>query len=111
MCINDTATIDCGYTGADPNTVVPKWKITLRSDGSIISNNTIDGFTIINKSRNGLQWIPDLSSGDNNSPNSKLLVGPLNKTHNQSSYQCIIQTLNSTVISSMGTITVVGKAT
>ena len=110
--MNDIATIDCGYTGADPNTVVPKLKITLRNDnGSIISNNTVDGHTIINEPRNGLQWVPDLTSGDNNSPNSKLLVGPVNKTHNQSSYQCIIQTLNDTVISSEGTITVVGKAT
>ena len=110
--MNDIATIDCGYTGADPNIVVPNWKISLRSDnGSIISNDTVDGFTIINKSRNGLQWIPDLTSGDNNSPNSKLLVGPVNKTHNQSSYQCIIQTLNSTVNSSVGTITVAGKIT
>ena len=38
---------------------------------------------------NGLQWVPDLTSGDNNATNSKLVVGPVNMTHNQSSYQCV----------------------
>ena len=110
VCINDKAEINCGYTGADPNTVVPTLNITLRSDnGSIISNNTVDGLTIFNKSRNGLQWVPDLTSGDNNATNSKLLVGPVNKTHNQSSYQCIFTTLNGSITSSVGTMTVVGK--
>ena len=85
-------------------------KITLRSDnGSIISNNTVDGDTIFNKTINGLQWVPDLTSGDNNANNSKLLVGPVNKTHNQSSYQCIIETLSACIPSRVGTITVVGK--
>ena len=104
--------MNCGYTGADPNTVVPKLKITLRSDnGSIISNNTVDGLTIFNEPRNGLQWVPDRTSGDYNATNSKLLVGPVNKTHNQSSYQCIFTTLNCNITSDVGTITVVGKAT
>ena len=100
VCMNAIAKINCGYTGADPNTVVPQWQITFRSDdGSIISNDTVDGHTIINEPRNGLQWSPDL----------KLLVGPVNMTHNKSSYQCIINTLNCTLMSSVGTITVVGK--
>ena len=113
MCINDKAEMNCGYTGADPNTVVPKLKITLRSDnGSIISNNTVDGDTIFNKTINGLQWVPDLTSGDYNATNSKLLVGPVNKTHNQSSYQCIFTLpLSDDIISDVGTITVVGTAT
>ena len=34
-------------------------------------------------------YLIDLTSGDNNATNSKLLVGPVNMSHNQSSYQCI----------------------
>jgi len=56
-------------------------------------------------------WLPDINSGKNNAPNSKLLFGPVNKTHNQLSFQCIfISALNEILaISSIGTITVVGK--
>ena len=112
MCVNAIGECDCGFTGASPYTTVPNWRVVFRSDdGGIISNVTHDGVDIVHGHINGLQWSPDLTSGDNNSPNSKLLVGPVNKTHNQSSYQCIIQTLNSTVNSSVGTITVAGKIT
>ena len=117
MCINATAECDCGFIGADPDTVIPNWRIVLRSDnGSIISNNTINGADIVNGHINDLQWEPDNTSGVNNASNSKLLVGPVNITHNQSSYQCIFGSLRCdnvsrvvTVISSVGTITVVGK--
>ena len=113
MCINTIAECDCGFAGADPYFAVPNWRIVLRSDdGSIISNNSIDGDDIQNRLINGLQWVPDLTSGDDNAPNSKLLVGPVNMTHNQSSYQCIIEIINSdTILSSVGTLTVVGKTT
>ena len=107
MCINNTAEIKCGFTGANPENVIPDWRIVLRSDnGTIISNITYNGTDIINKT-NGLQWVPDLTSGNNNASNSKLLVGPVNKTHNQSSYQCIFRILS--VMSEEGKITVVGK--
>ena len=90
VCMNTTVECYCGFSGVDPYFVVPSWRIVLRSDnGSIISNKIIYGFDIQNGSINGLQWVPDLTSGDNNAPNSKLLVGPVNMTHNQSSYQCI----------------------
>ena len=89
--MNTIAECDCGFTGVNPYFVIPDWRIVLTSDdGSIISNNTIDGDDIDNGLINGLQWIPDLTSGNDNAPNSKLLVGPVNMTHNQSSYQCII---------------------
>ena len=111
--MNTLAECDCGFTGTDPYFAIPNWRIVLRSDdGSIISNNTIDGDDIQNRLINGLQWVPDLTNGDNNAPNSKLLVGPVNMTYNQSSYQCIITTVTSgSIISSVGTITVVGKTT
>ena len=112
VCMNAMAECDCGFTGTDPNFAVPNWRIVFRSvDGSVISNDTINGFDILNRLINGLQWLPDLTSGDNNAPNSKLLVGPVNMTHNQSSYQCIFAIVSGSAISSMGTMTVVGKTT
>ena len=108
--MNAVAECDCGFTGTDPNFVVPSWRIVFRSDdGSIISNDTINGFDILNILINGLQWLPDLTSGDNNGTNSKLLVGPVNMTHNQSSYQCNFAIVSGSAVSSVGTMTVVGK--
>ena len=113
VCINAIAECDCGFSGASPYFVIPNWRVVLRGDdGNIISNKTIDGDDIDDRRINGLQWVPDLTSGDNNAPNSKLLVGPVNMTHNQSSYQCIFELIRSDpVISSVGTMTVVGKTT
>ena len=111
VCMNAIAECYCGFTGANPTFAIPDWRIVFRSDnGSIVSNDTVVGVDIFNGNINGLQWVPDLTSGDNNATNSKLLVGPVNMTHNQSSYQCIFTGLKS-VTSSVGTMTVVGKAT
>ena len=112
VCMNAVAECNCGFTGINPDFVVPSWRIVFRSDDdSIISNDTIDGLNINDGLINGLQWLPDLTSGDNNGTNSKLLVGPVNITHNQSSYQCIFPRGQSNLISSVGIMTVVGKAT
>ena len=116
VCMDAVATCNCGFSGTDPVHVVPNWKITFRrDDGSIISNNSIPGYKILHGFISRLRWLPDLTSGDNHAPNSKLLVGPVNMTHNQSSYQCIIVSVNgpviSSVISSVGIMTVVGKTT
>ena len=112
VCMNAMAECNCGFTGASPNFAVPNWRIVFRSDdGSVISNDTLDGDDIADRLINGLQWLPDLTSGDNNGTNSKLLVGPVNMTHNQSSYQCFFtSSVGSSIISSVGTITIVGKA-
>ena len=111
MCMNAIAECDCGFSGASPYTTLPSWRIILRNDdGSVVSNVTHNGIDIVDRHINGLQWLPDETSGDNTSPNSKLLVGPVNKTHNQSSYQCIFVTTRGSIISSVGIITVVGKA-
>ena len=105
--MNAIAECDCGFTGASPFTAVPGWRIILRDDdGSVVSNVIHNGIDIVNRHINGLQWSPDLT----NASNSKLLVGPVNKTHNQSSYQCIFATLSGSVISSVGTLTVVSKS-
>ena len=113
--MNVMAPYDCGFTGANPSIAIPNWRIVYRNDsGSVISNITIDARYISSHGINGLQWLPDFNSGINNAPNSQLLVGPVNMTHNQSSYQCIFTFLreggSSTVMSSVGKMTVVGKA-
>ena len=112
VCMNDKAECLCGFTG-DNNFLVPSWRVVLRNDdGNVISNVTHTALDISTGHISGLQWSPDLISGDNNAPNSKLLVGPVNKTHNQSSYQCsFISADGQRVISSsrVGTMTIVGK--
>ena len=112
MCINTTAECDCGFIGANPNHVVPNWRIIYRRDnGDVINDVSYDGLDVAHGRINGLQWVADLNSGNNNANNSKLLVGPINMAHNQSSYQCIISSIFGPVKSSVGTMTVVGKAT
>ena len=75
VCMNAIAECYCGFTGINPNFVIPDWRIVFRSDnGSIISNDTINGEDISDGFINGLQWLPDLTSRDNNGTNSKLLV-------------------------------------
>ena len=68
-------------------------------------HRTVD---IANDDSDGLQYIPDLSSGMNTSPNSRLLVGPVDETDNQSSYQCIFNIALTEFESSVGTLTVTG---
>ena len=112
VCMNVMAEVYCGFTGTNPNFAIPNWSIIFRNDdGSIISNDTINGDDIFNGLINGLQWVADLTSGDNNGTNSKLLVGPVNMAHNQSSYQCVFRRIVHSVISNVGTMTVVGKTT
>ena len=111
VCMNVMAECYCGFIGSSPIFTIPNWRIIFRSDnGSITSIDTVDGDDISKGLINGLQWVPDLTSGDNNATNSKLLIGPVNITHNQSSYQCNFPIgQGGSVISSVGTITVVGK--
>ena len=112
VCINNVAEINCGFTGADPLFVIPNWILIMRNDsGSIASNETVLGSDISLNLVSGLQWVPDVNSGANNAPNSKLLFGPVNKIHNQSSFQCVFMSALNQILatSSIGTITVVGK--
>ena len=112
LCVNTVAEINCGFTGANPHLVTPNWRIIMRSNnGSIVSNETIDGSDIVADRVSGLEWVPDTNSGASNAPNSKLIFGLVNNTHNQSSFQCFFITTQNEVIaaSSIGTITIVGK--
>ena len=107
--MNAMGEINCGFYGADPDTVVPDWRIIKKSDnGSIVSNVSLSGQDIIQNTYTDLNWVPDLNSGKD----SKLIIGPINKADNQSLYQCSIMTEpGTTVTSDVGTITVVGKET
>ena len=105
-CIGSIAIIPCGFDNVS-NLFNPDWRIIKRSDdGSVISE--LDVRDINNDDSDGLQYIPDLSSGMNTSPNSRLLVGPVDETDNQSSYQCIFNIGDDVFESSIGTLIVTG---
>ena len=109
VCTGSVANISCGFINGDPYIAVPNWRIVRRSDdGSVISNMTVNGLDIIRNTNDGLEWVADLTSGVNMSPNSRLLVGPVDETYNQSSYQCIFNLISGAVESSIGALTVTG---
>ena len=103
----------CGFVNADTN-FQPVWNIITRSNnGSVINTEMLTANEINSDNNNGnsdrLVYEPDLTSGPNNATNNRLLVGPVDETHNQSSYQCIFDLAVGDVIGSIGTITVAGK--
>ena len=103
------ANISCGFEGVDPN-FAPSWRIIRRSDdGRVISNMIISAVDIITDENDDLEWVNDTASGANMSPNSRLLVGPVDETYNQSSYQCIFAFGSNVVESSIGTLMVAGE--
>ena len=109
ICTGSIATISCGF-GNDNVNFVPSWRIVRRSDnGSVISNMIVNANDIVNNNNDDLEWVPDLTSGPNNATNSKLLVGPVDETYNQSSYQCIFAVGVNSIESSVGTLTVTGE--
>lgn len=110
LCSGNTADIFCGYTGVDPNFVVPSWRI-MRKDynSNVISDEYISASSINSDSNDRLHWLPDLTSGDNNATNSRLVVGPVDETYDKSTYQCVFALANSTNIeSTTATLTVIG---
>ena len=91
VCTNQLANFTCGFVGSDLNFVVPDWRI-IRKDRNqaVISDNTyIRGTEIIGNTTDRLEWIPDLVNLNNN----VLIVDPVSKADNQSSYQCILQSI------------------
>ena len=103
----------CGFVN-DSISIQPVWNIITRSDdGSVISNVTVTPNQINSDNNNGnsdrLVYEPDVTSGPNNATNNRLLVGPVDETHNQSSYQCIFDLALTDIISNGGTITVAGE--
>jgi len=102
VCDGNTVNIFCGII-KNPWGFVPHWRIIKRdSSGSVISDmdiraNDLDG-------DDGLEWIYDL----NNPEDNRLVVGPVDETYNQSSYQCVSST-NPVFSSTIGTLTVAGE--
>jgi len=105
VCINQVANCTCGFTGVDPNFVVPDWRIIMRRNGEIVSNEIISGTEIISNTNDALDWIIDPLNGNN----SVLRVGPVDGTDDQSSYQCIFTLLSGNIFSNTGILTVLGE--
>ena len=105
VCINQVVNCTCGFTGADPNIVVPNWRIIKRKNGVVVSDEDISGNEILRDTSVGLEWIADPLNGNS----SVLRVGPVDRTDDQSSYQCSFALLNRVIESSIGTLTVLGK--
>ena len=85
VCINDKADINCGFQGANPTDVEVIWYIA-RQNSRVMTVPTNDILT----PTNGLQWVLDVSSGNDRSPHSKLIVGRVGEEHHRSTYQCSI---------------------
>ena len=109
VCTGSIVNIPCGFVNLS-NVIVPNWRIIRRSNnGSVIINVTISGTDINNNVNDGLEYIPDTTSGPLMSPNSRLVVGPVDETDNQSSYQCSFALAGGNVESNVGTLTVTGE--
>ena len=104
VCMRSTANITCGYIGADPTVVEPTWRINRTDNGSALL--PVATINADNDSGNddGLVWSPDLTSGLNNASGSVLVVGPVDETDDQSTYQCVF----GVIMPEPGTITVAG---
>ena len=115
VCSGTNAEISCGFTGVpDLSNTIPNWswRIIKRSnDGYVIRNETVKARDINANITDGLVFYFVVSNkNDIDSANdSYLSVGPVDDTHNNTSYQCIF-TINDTIIESdtAGTVTVIG---
>ena len=107
-CIGSVAEISCDYTGVDPFNTRPDWRIIKRNnEGFVISNETVDAAIIRLNKTDSLLFRTEVLI--NYSVIGRLLVGPVDDTYNNTSYQCVF-TINDTIIESdtSGTVTVVG---
>jgi len=110
ICSGSFVNIPCGFSRASANDTFPIWMITRRSGDGTVMSDTVYGHRIFFGPFDGLQWIPDLTTGENDAPNSVLRVGPVNETYNQSTYQCVFEVANNSDINStIGTLTVAGE--
>ena len=118
VCSGTNATISCGFTGvSDPSSTLPNWYwriIKRNNDGYVISNETVRAMDINANRTDGLAFriITENLNGIISANSSHLLVGPVDDTYYNTSYQCIF-TINDTIIESdtAGTVTVIGMHT
>ena len=115
VCSGTNAEISCGFTGvSDPLSTFPNWSwriVKRNNDGYVISNETVNALDINFDYTDDLAFVivtRDLN-GIISANNSYLLVGPVDDTYNNTSYQCIFA-INDTIIESdtAGTVTVIG---
>ena len=109
VCMGSNANMPCGFSNVS-DLLIPIWNITMRSnDGSIISNE-FSVNAINTDDDDGLEYFADTVLGDNMSPDSRLVVGPVDEADNQSSYQCIFVVAGyGTFKSSTGTLIAIGE--
>ena len=108
VCSGSTANMSCGFIGGE--SVIPDWRMIRRSsNGMIINDTVVGGADIVSNDDDGLVWVPDTTTGSFNYPNNHLVIGPVDETYNQSSYQCIIRRNDGDILSGTGTLTVAGK--
>ena len=99
----------CGYTGVDPYNTIPNWIRTIRNNDGSTRVITITATELISHTIPGHIWEPDLNSGPRNSTGSRLLIGPVDESYDQSIYQCSFSTLIGTINSNPGMISVHGQ--
>ena len=108
VCIGDTVNMPCGFTGADPRVTIPDWMRTIRNDDGTMRTIQISANELLQGSYPDHRWIPDLTSGVSNSFRSRLEIGPVDQSYNQSVYVCSFLTVNGTVYSNPGILTIIG---
>ena len=108
-CSGSVAEISCDFTGApDAFNTKPDWRIIKRNnDGHVISNETINAAIIRNNRSDGLVFLVEVL---NNNVIGRLLVGPVDDTYNNTSYQCIFNIYDKIIESdTTGTVTALGN--
>ena len=115
VCSGTNVEISCGFTGVpDPLSTRPNWSwriIKRNNDGYVISNETVRVMDINNDRTDGLVFLIITSNrnGITSANDSYLLVGPVDDTYNNTSYQCIFSNSTTTIESdTAGSITVIG---
>jgi len=101
VCVNQLASISCGFTGADSYLELPRWHITKKRN---VGAHRLyhETFSIkYDSDIDGLEWISDPL----NRNNSVLKVGPVDMADDQSTYWCSFYNAGSSV----GTLTVLSE--
>ena len=109
LCSGTIANMSCSFTGVySLNTTRPNWRIIKINHDNNVSSKTVNWMNITYDNYDGLEWNIRTHNSSNNAVDSFLSVGPVDKTYNNTSYQCVF-TINDTIIeSTVGTITVIG---
>ena len=108
-CLGNVASMPCGFTGADPHITIPEWIRIIRKADGRTQTIIIPSGELIAGSYPGHRWEPDLTSGPLNATGSKLLIGPVDETYDQSVYVCSFATIGGTIKSNPGILRTIGK--